>query len=131
MGSVITRSAKYFNPLVLGLAANGVIPVWAVIVHTGRRSGRQYKTPIAIQPTADGFVIPLPFGKTDWCRNVIAANDTVIRWKGRDYHVASAQLIDEAAGKRAFPAILQGPLALLRIRQFLAVRRVDAASVAA
>ena len=126
MGSLIKRAAKYFNPLVLGIAGSGVIPVWAVIVHTGRRSGRRYRTPVAIHSTSSGFVIPLPWGKTDWCRNAMAANDTVIRWKGRDYRVGSAQIVDEATGKRAFPAILQRALALFGIRQFLAVRRADA-----
>jgi len=131
MGSFIKRSAKYFNPLVLGLAGSGIIPVWAVIAHTGRRSGRRYRTPIAIRPSGSGFVIPLPFGKTDWCRNAMAANDTVIRWKGRDYHVGSARMIDKAEGERAFPAPLRRALAVLHIEQFLAVQRVDAASEAA
>jgi deazaflavin-dependent oxidoreductase (nitroreductase family) len=131
MGSLITRSAKYFNPLVLGLAGSGLIPVWAVIVHTGRRSGRRYRTPIAIYPNGNEFVIPLPFGKTDWCRNVMAASDTVIRWKGRDYHVGSAHLVDEATGTQAFPPMLRRPIALLGIKQFLAVQRVDAAAEAA
>ena len=131
MGSLITRSAKYFNPLVLGLAGSGLIPVWAVIVHTGRRSGRRYRTPIAIYPNGSGFVIPLPFGKTDWCRNVMAASDTVIRWKGRDYRVDSARVVDEATGKLAFPPVLRRAMALLGIKQFLAVQRVDAAAEAA
>ena len=131
MGSLIKRSAKYFNPLVLGLAGSGVIPVWAVIVHTGRRSGRRYRTPVAIRPSGSGFVIPLPWGKTDWCRNVLAANDTVIRWKGRDYHVAGGKLLDKAEGERAFPAPLRRALAVLHIEQFLAVQRVDTASGAA
>ena len=131
MGSFITRGAKYFNPLVMGIAESGVIPVWAVIVHTGRRSGRRYRTPIAIRPTADGFVIPLPFGKTDWCRNAMAGSDTVVRWKGHDYPVGAAELIARAAGEAAFPLPLRKALGLLRITQFLAVRRSDAAAAAA
>ena len=131
MGSLVTRAAKYFNPFLLELAASGLIPVWAVIVHTGRRSGRRYRTPIAIHPTADGFVIPLPFGKTDWCRNVMAANDSVIRWKGRSYQVGSARMVDEATGQRAFPPVLRRALALFGIKRFLAVQRVDAAVEAA
>lgn len=125
MGSVITRSAKYFNPLVMGIAENGVIPVWAVIVHTGRHSGRRFRTPIAIRPTADGFVIPLPFGTTDWCRNAMVGSDTVIRWKGRDYAVGPAEIIDRAAGAAAFPLVLRKLLGVLGVTRFLAVRRTD------
>lgn len=131
MGSLLKRSAKYFNPLILGLAGSGIIPVWAVILHTGRRSGRRYRTPIAIRPSASGFVIPLPFGKTDWCRNVMAGNDTVISWKGRAHHVGSAQMMDKATGERAFPAPLRRAMAVLHITQFLAVQRIEASSEAA
>ena len=131
MGSAIKRLAKYFNPLVIGLAGSGIIPVWAVVVHTGRRSGRSYRTPVAIRPSGSGFVIPLPYGKTDWCRNVMAANDSVIRWRGRDYHVGSARLVDRLEGERAFPPPLRRALALFHIERFLAVRRVEAASEAA
>ena len=126
MGSSVKRFAKYFNPLVLGLAGSGIIPVWAVIVHSGRRSGRRYRTPVAIRPSDGGFVIPLPWGKTDWCRNVMAANDTVVHWKGRDYHVGRGRLIDKAEGERAFPAALRRALAVLHVEQFLLVQRVNA-----
>ena len=130
MGSLVKRLAKYLNPLVLGLAGSGIIPVWAVIVHTGRRSGRRYRTPVAIHPRGSGFVIPLPYGRTDWCRNVLAANDTVIRWKGRDYHVGAARIVDKAEGESAFPAPLRKAMALMHIRQFLTVQRIDAAKAA-
>jgi hypothetical protein len=35
----------------------------AVLRHKGRRSGREYATPVTADPTEDGFVIPLASGK--------------------------------------------------------------------
>jgi hypothetical protein len=127
MGSRLKRLSKFFNPWVLGLAGSGLIPLWAVIVHKGRRSGREYRTPIAIRPSANGFVIPLPWGpRTDWCRNVMTAQTFVIRWKGRDVIVGAPEVIDRAAAAPAFPGLLQRSLAVFGIRQFLAIRRIDA-----
>jgi deazaflavin-dependent oxidoreductase (nitroreductase family) len=130
MGSQLKRLAKLFNPWILGLA--GVVPLWAVVAHKGRRSGRRYRTPIAIRPSAGGFVIPLPWGPgTDWCRNVMAAQTFEIRWKGADVLVGAPQVIDRAAAAPAFPGLLGRSLVLFGIHQFLAVRRLDTAVRAA
>src|SRR5262245_47805752 len=77
---------RLFNPLVLLLAGTPFLPLYGVITHHGRRSGRTFRTPVVVRPTADGFVVPMPWGeRTDWYRNVRAAGACVIRWKGRDY----------------------------------------------
>jgi hypothetical protein len=55
-----------------------------------------------VQPTSDGFVVPMPWGeKTDWCRNVRTAGECVIRWKGRDYPMVDPQVIDTSAEANA------------------------------
>src|SRR5258708_12353984 len=60
-----------FNPLTLALAGSRRLPLFAVVHHRGRRSGRSYTTPVGARRTADGFVIPLTFGeRADWFRNV-------------------------------------------------------------
>jgi hypothetical protein len=42
----------------------------SVLQHTGRKSGKQYQTPVTARWTADGFVIGLPYGpNTDWLKN--------------------------------------------------------------
>lgn len=50
------------------------MPVWAVVQHRGRKSGKEYSTPVAVLTTPDAFSIGLPWGKgTDWVRNLRAA----------------------------------------------------------
>ncbi|HUH69305.1 MAG TPA: nitroreductase, partial [Mycobacterium sp.] len=45
----------------------------SAIRHAGRRSGKQYATPVVADRVADGFVIPLPYGtRVDWLQNVLA-----------------------------------------------------------
>jgi hypothetical protein len=44
------------------------------IHYTGRRSGREYATPVWAVPTPEGFLISLPFREdADWLKNVLAA----------------------------------------------------------
>src|SRR5437016_9161245 len=83
MGSVIKGLTKVLNPALGKIAAWGWIPVWGVVVHTGRKSGRRFVTPIALAKTSDGCVIPLPWGPgTDWCRSLVAARGGIVRWGG-------------------------------------------------
>jgi deazaflavin-dependent oxidoreductase (nitroreductase family) len=121
-----------FNPLALRVARLGIIPIWGVVRHTGRRSGRPYATPIALMATRDGFVIPLPFGeRTDWCRNLMAARAGAIRWSGTEYAVEQPQVIGPDAAESAFPRLIRPILPVLGIRRFLQLRRVERARSAA
>ena len=84
------------------IAGTPLFPLYGVIEHRGRRTGKLFRTPVVVRATGDGFVIPLPWGgRTDWCRNVRAAGGCVIRWKGRDYSLVRPELIDDPDAARA------------------------------
>ncbi len=86
--ALLRAGVRHLNPLILLLAGSRRLPMFAVIYHRGRRSGRSYTTPLGARPTADGFVIPLTFGeRADWFRNVQTAGGCMIRWKGVNYPV--------------------------------------------
>src|SRR5689334_6707649 len=90
--SPLLSATQVFNPLVLLLAGTRFLPLYGVITHRGRRSGKVFHTPVVVRPTSDGFVVPMPWGEqTDWYRNVRAAGECVIRWKGRDYSVCEPE----------------------------------------
>ncbi|HEX6799309.1 MAG TPA: nitroreductase family deazaflavin-dependent oxidoreductase [Ktedonobacterales bacterium] len=119
---VLARLTHLLNPLILKLAGRRYVRAYAVIEHRGRRSGRTYATPVAAQPTADGFVIPMAFGEqADWFRNVQAAGECVVRWNGTVYHVVEPELLDEATGRRALGPV-ERLLAPLFARQFVHLR---------
>src|SRR5258708_11434733 len=97
---------RLFNPLTLGLAGSRRLPLFAVVHHRGRRSGRSYTTPVGARRTADGFVIPLTFGeRADWFRNVRAAGTCVIRWRGVDYPMIELEVVDWVAARSSFYAV--------------------------
>ena len=60
-------AAKQINKVVVRLAGRRFLPLWAVLRHSGRKSGKQYAIPVAVIPTETTFIIALPWGRgTDW-----------------------------------------------------------------
>jgi hypothetical protein len=56
----------------LGRAGKRMSP-FALVCHTGRRSGRLRRTPIRVIHRPDGFIVPLTYGRrVDWYRNLEA-----------------------------------------------------------
>ena len=94
-------AAKQINKVVVRLAGRRFLPLWAVLRHSGRKSGKQYAIPVAVIPTETTFIIAMPWGRgTDWVRNVRAAGRCTIRWKGADYECTDPMFVDKdvAAG---------------------------------
>src|SRR5262249_1174805 len=66
------------------------MPGFGLVVHRGRRSGREYQTPVNVFPADDGFIIALTYGAdTDWVKNVQAAGGCELRTRGRVLRVGS------------------------------------------
>ncbi|MBG0564093.1 hypothetical protein [Actinoplanes aureus] len=94
------RLARATAPAVRVLAGRRWFPIWAVVHHRGRVTGRSLTVPVAVIATPDSFIINLPWGAgTNWARNVLAAGECTIRWKGRDHRVNDPRIIDEAAAR--------------------------------
>lgn len=128
--SVPLRLSRLTNPLTLRLAGKRWNPVFAVVVHTGRRSGRSYETTVAARRIDGGFVVSLAFGpRVDWYRNVMAAGRATIRWRGADYAVIRPEVIDAATGRSAFHPIQRLLVRLAGIDGY--IRLHDVAAVAA
>src|SRR5689334_13417722 len=56
--SLVLRASRVINPLVLLLAGTRFLPLYGVVAHQGRRSGKAYRTPVVVRPTSDGFIVP-------------------------------------------------------------------------
>jgi deazaflavin-dependent oxidoreductase (nitroreductase family) len=105
-GGLLWKAARITSPLTIGLAGKRWNPIFSVVEHVGRKSGRSYSTPIAARRTRDGFVLTLAFGaQVDWYRNLIAAGRGTIRWRDRAYAVGAPIQIDPSAGRAAFHPI--------------------------
>ncbi len=59
-------------------------PLFAVLHHRGRRSGRRYSIPINVFVRGDRYLFALTYGaETDWLRNVRAAGRCTVTTRGR------------------------------------------------
>ena len=120
----LRSAARLFTSLVRLLAGTRFLPLYGVIEHRGRRSGKTFRTPVVVRPASDGFVVPMPWGEgTDWCRNVRASGECVIRWRGRDYPLVQPEVIDDpAAAGASFAALERAIMARLGIDHGLRLR---------
>jgi deazaflavin-dependent oxidoreductase (nitroreductase family) len=118
--AALLGATRLFNPVVLLLAGTPLLPLYGVLQHRGRRSGKAFRTPVVVRPIEDGFIVPMPWGeRTDWYRNVRAAGECVIRWKGRDYPLAQPEVLDATAAHAAFGPVEQAALVRFGISQCL------------
>jgi len=124
--SFVWRLARWTTPLGARLSGSRWLPLYAVVEHRGRRSGRAYATPVVARRTIDGFVIPLAFGEdADWARNVRSAGGCSIRWKGGRYEADRPEVIDRAAAAPAFGRIQRALMGPTGIDRFLRVRDTE------
>ncbi len=97
--------------------------VYAVVHHVGRRSGHQYLTPVIVEPTNDGFLIPLPYGPhTDWRQNVLAVGGCTLEWHGRAYALTNPTVVTAAEALSAFHQPWRFSLRLYGVKEFLRLR---------
>lgn len=92
----IARFNKCINNRIQGLWG-WLIPPWAVIHHTGRRSGSHYRAVVVGFVGDDGFTVPLLYGeRSDWAQNLVAGGPGTVRRGGRRYTVKDARIIPRA-----------------------------------
>ena len=93
---------------------------FAILSHTGRKSGKVYHIPIIAEPVEGGFVIAMTYGKqVDWYKNVLAKGGCSLRWKNEDFNLVQPELIDPEAGLTAFPAAMRPVLRQAGVKDFL------------
>jgi deazaflavin-dependent oxidoreductase (nitroreductase family) len=108
------------------LAGSRWFPLWGVLRHVGRTSGRDYATPVVAIATDDGFLIPLPFGeRTQWAKNLFAGRSGGMRHRGREHRVADPELVTRDSIEGRLPWFPRIGSRLLGLDQYVKVRRAD------
>ena len=102
--SIRSFNKRVINPAEMAMAGRRY---WyaAVIEHTGRKSGKRYRTPVVAIRAGDGILVGLPYGSgVDWLRNVLAAGSATVTDKGRTYSLVRPEVIDAATAEPLLPA---------------------------
>jgi deazaflavin-dependent oxidoreductase (nitroreductase family) len=93
-------------------------PLYGLLHHVGRRSGRPYSTPVVVRATADATYVPLPFGEgTDWYRNALAAGGVRATWRGREHWLADPRIISRTTAHDAFNPVMRALMGIAGITQ--------------
>jgi deazaflavin-dependent oxidoreductase (nitroreductase family) len=91
-----------FNPMMKRLIA-GRFFNYSLIYHTGRRSGKEYATPVEAVKIGAYIYISLPYGTdTDWYLNVRKAGQCQIKIKGKIYLANCPEVVGAEAIASAF-----------------------------
>ena len=96
--------------------------------HTGRRSGREYVTPLSAYPLGDGFVLAVAYPHVDWSENVLAAGKCTLTWKGHEYALDKPKQIPISDALKAYPALVKPFIFAPGTKEFLWLHRSNSNS---
>ena len=81
----LARFNRVVTNRVQGVYAPWIAP-WAVIHHRGRRSGREYSTPVFAWKSGERLAVAVAYGdESDWLRNALAAGSVRVTRVGKTY----------------------------------------------
>ncbi len=112
----VPRAVANFNRRVTNPVARSLtpwLPCLGTLEHTGRTSGRRYRTPLLVFKTQDGFAILIGYGpETDWLKNVLAGGPVVLHKLRTTIALGSPQIVSKAEGA---PLIAPAPRLFYRL----------------
>jgi deazaflavin-dependent oxidoreductase (nitroreductase family) len=122
----LPASLGRFNRVVTNRVTRPVarwLPGFGVVEHTGRRSGRSFRTPVNAFRHGNGVVVALTYGRgADWVRNVLAAGGCRMERRGAVIALGSPEVVVDPAA-----TLVRGPvrpiLRLLDVDHFLVLAR--------
>jgi deazaflavin-dependent oxidoreductase (nitroreductase family) len=111
-----------FNPVTRLVASR--LPGFGVLTHTGRSTGRRYRTPLIVLPRGDDYVIGLWYGSdVHWVKNVLAAGGCELQTRGRTVRLAEPRVSADPA-RRVLPLPLRWAGSVVGVTEFLRLRAV-------
>jgi deazaflavin-dependent oxidoreductase (nitroreductase family) len=87
------------NPLFRPIS--GWAPLFSIVEHSGRRSGKSYRTPVSMFNTAGGVAVLLVYGPDrDWVKNLQSAGGGRVKLGGKMFDVTNPRIVptSEAVG---------------------------------
>jgi deazaflavin-dependent oxidoreductase (nitroreductase family) len=97
-------AGRYVNPAVRRVA--GKLPVFGVLTHRGRKTGRTYRTPVNVFRRGGSYVFFLTYGSdAQWVKNVIAAGACSLETRGRVVELVEPELVTDPELRPAPPLV--------------------------
>jgi deazaflavin-dependent oxidoreductase (nitroreductase family) len=97
----------------------GRLPGFAILTHTGRKSGRIYRTPVNVFRTPNGFLIALTYSReAEWVKNVLAAHGAQLKTRGQHYQLSEPIILHDPT-RQNFPFVVRTVLWAIGANDFL------------
>ena len=97
-------------------------PGFGVVVHTGRTSGRVYRTPVNVFERDGRFVVALTYGReAEWVKNVLASGNCQLVTRGHRHQLTEPELVHDNQLAQV-PALVRPVLRLIDAADFLLLR---------
>jgi len=106
----------------------GWMPLFGLIEHTGRRSGKTYRTPMNVFRNGEYWIFALTYSSdVQWVKNVLASGRARLITRGRTIELAKpVKFVDPE--RRLMPFPVRQFLGLLRVTEFLRMTPSDSHS---
>ena len=121
----LSRRVARFNERVtnrLTRPVAGRAPGFGIVVHTGRTSGRVYRTPVNVLLRNGRFVVALTYGRhAEWVENVLAAGGCRLVTRGHEHRLVDPEIVHDD-DRSPVPAAVRPALRLLGVADFLLLR---------
>lgn len=102
------------------------LPGMGVVVHSGRKSHREYRTPVMVFPRGNRLIIALTYGRdSEWVKNVLAEGGCEFETRGAMLHLSQPHLLHDSR-RSLMPAIVRAVLSILNVSDFLELSVVRA-----
>jgi deazaflavin-dependent oxidoreductase (nitroreductase family) len=120
----LARFNLYVTNRLLGPLARRV-PGMGIVLHTGRKTHRNYRTPVLVFRRGDKFIIALTYGAhSQWVRNVLAQSGCELETQGRILRLSHPVLFHDEQ-RRAMPGFVRPMLKLYNVPDFLELTVVN------
>jgi len=98
------------------------MPGMGVLVHTGRKTRRRYRTPVNVFRREDNLIIAWTYGRqSHWVQNVLANGGGELERQGQTVRVSEPHLFHDDE-HTTMPALVRPFLRLLNVSDFLEVK---------
>jgi deazaflavin-dependent oxidoreductase (nitroreductase family) len=121
----LARFNRYFTNPIQRLWA-GWAPGMGILEHAGRKSGKQYRTPLNVFPTEDGVALLLTYGPNrDWLKNITATGGCHMKRYGKTILLVDPQVVPKDEAARSVKGLWRPVFARLPFEQAVLLKRAS------
>ena len=91
------------------------VPPLGIVVHVGRKSGKEFRTPVTMFVSNGRVVIPLAHGEqVNWVLNVVSAGSAEVERLGKTHRIIRPRIITRVGHQEPLPAAIKAATAGVR-----------------